>query len=147
MGYWEDEMRLLLSITAVFFAVIISAPIGLSINDSTDTPKEVEGRIKTVYGMDGRPINQSQYAKGYHRVFGETKLVNGIDTLTINSSTEDGLQDVTFIGQSTYHGRVWSLSESNTKSYRIIPIDGKRFIIKSSDTTDTATINFQVEGE
>ena len=133
---------------AIFFLVAIVAPIALTINGVEEEPKEeVEGRIKTVYGIDGRPINQSQYAKGYHRVFGECKLVNGIDTISINSSTEDGLQDVTFIGKGTYHGKVWSLNSDNTKSYRIIPLDGQRFIVRSSDTTDTNTINFQVEGE
>lgn len=110
--------------------------------------KDIEGKVKTVYGTDGRPINQSENSKGYHRVSGSCKLKGtGVDTVSLNSSIADGRQDITFIGQSTYFGQAWSLSSANGNTYRVIPIGGNKFEIRSSSSTDTNTVNFQVEGE
>jgi len=109
--------------------------------------KIIEGKVKTVFGSDGRPINQSQEAKGYHRISGEIKMVNGRDTIELNSSANDGRNDVTFIGIKTYTGSAWSLVASNTKSYRLIPLAGNKFEIISTDSLDTATVQYMVEGE
>ncbi len=112
-------------------------------------PPAVEGRVKTVYDIGtGRPVNQSEHAKGYHRAVREIKLGgSGYDTITVNSSISDGRQDLSFIDHTTYFGRVWSLDADNESSYRIIPISGTQFIIISSDSTDTGTVRVMVEGE
>jgi hypothetical protein len=123
----------------------MTAPIVLSV-DNQDL-RAIEGRLKTLYGIDGRPISQGQDAKGYHRVQGTAKLTAGVDTIDLNTSTADGRENVGFVGQSNYHGSAWSLSSANTASYRLIPISGSRFVITSSSATDTATVQFQVEGE
>ncbi len=114
---------------------------------STTQTKRVKGEIKTIYTIGGRPINQSVDAKGLHRVFGSTKLTAGVDTLILNTAIGGGLQDVSFISSSTYWGRAWSLDPANDSTYKVIPLSGNKFIVKSSGGTDTATVNFVVEGE
>ncbi len=109
--------------------------------------KRVKGQVKTIYDITGRVVNQSEDAKGFHRVFGFTKLVAGLDTVNLNTTIVNGLQDVSFISVSTYWGRAWSLDPANDSTYKVIPLSGSRFIVKSSGETDTATINFVVEGE
>lgn len=124
-----------------------------SVKSTLPVPKEtssaeVERKIKTVYGIDGRPINQSSQSKGFHRVGGSIKLNGtGVDTVSLNTNIQSGRQDVTFIDQTTYSGRAWSLVAGNGNTYRIIPIGGNKFEIRSSSSTDTSTINFTVEGE
>lgn len=107
----------------------------------------VKGQIKTNYDINGRPVNQAQNAKGFHRVIGSTKLSGGVDTVTLNTSMSDGRQDVSFISSGTYHGLAWSLSASNDSTYKVIPLSGTKFIIKSSGGTDTATVKYIVSGE
>ena len=109
--------------------------------------KKAKQQIKTVYGINGRVVNQALDAKGWHRVSGQVTLSSGVDTVTLNTSLMDGKQDISFIGDSTFGGRAWSLNQGNTNTYRIIPIGGNRFIVKSSDGADTATLRFIVEGE
>lgn len=104
-------------------------------------------QIKTQYDIYGRPVNQAQNAKGHHMVVGSTKLVSGVDTLTLNTSTTDGKQDISYMADSTYSGRAWSLSASNSNRYWIVPLSGTQFIVKSSSGTDTATVRFILEGE
>jgi len=153
MGYREDEVKTLISLMAIFASLIIGVPLLLAVDSlKTEEPvvpqkvEQIEGRVKTVYGIDGRPVNQSQNAKGYHRVQGNAKLQNGVDTIDLNTSTGDGGQDVTFIGDSTYFGMARAVLV-NGHTYTIVPISGKRFVVVSSDTTDTATVRFRLEGE
>ncbi len=111
-------------------------------------PSEIEGKTKTIYGIDGRPINQGLETKGRHPVSGEKKLAGtGVDTITINTAVDGDRNDVSFIDHNTYHGIAWSLDGSNGKTYRIVPLSGNRFEIRSSDSTDTATVKFFLEGE
>lgn len=107
----------------------------------------VKGQIKTNYDITGRPVNQAEDAKGRHRVLGSATLVNGVDTISLNTSTQNGRQDVSFIDNSTYFGQAWIVGGNGGKTYEIRAIAGNKFVIVSSDTTDTNTVNFQVEGE
>lgn len=113
---------------------------------SPETVK-VKRQVRTVYDINGRVVNQAQDAKGFHRVSGSTKLVAGVDTVTLNSGTVNGKQDISFTGAGTYWGRAWSLTPTNDSTYKVVPISGTQFLIKSSGGTDTATVNFVVEGE
>lgn len=110
---------------------------------------ETELRVKTVYGAtDGLATNQSQDAKGYHRATGSMRLSGtGIDTVTLNTDISAGGQDISFLNSGSYFGSVWVSDSGNNKTYKIRPIDGIRFEVISSDSTDTNTVNFQVEGE
>jgi hypothetical protein len=111
-------------------------------------PDQAEKKVKTTYGADGRPINQSQYAKGWHRVFGEMKFSgNGVDTVELNTSINNGKQDVSFVSEKTFTGRAWSLDGDNGNSYRVRPIGGNKVEIISSDSTDTNSIQYILEGE
>lgn len=114
----------------------------------TTQDAKIEGRVKTRFGIDGRPVNQKENAKGLHRVVGSTKLIDGVATITLNSDASDGKQDVTFIDSLTYSGKAWTRLLSNrAKNYTIIPLTGKTFQVVSSDVSDTSTIHFEVEGE
>ena len=146
-------MKSIISITAIYLGLfigtgIIGADNIIPMTDSVQINKSVnvEQKTKTVYGVDGRPVNQSQYAKGFHRIHGTSTMVNGVDTITLNTSTANGDQDVSFIGDSTYFGMARSISV-NGYTYTIVPISGKKFVVVSSDTTDTATVRFTLEGE
>jgi len=109
--------------------------------------EQVEGKIKTIYGPDGRPINQSETAKGWHQVAGTVKLSYGWGSVTLNTSTVDQKQDVSFLDSTSYRGLAWSLDTNNTNTYTVIPRSGTRFVVRSSVRSDTATINYRVEGE
>lgn len=109
--------------------------------------KQIELKVKTVYSVDGRPVNQALDAKGYHRITDSVKLVAGRANITLNTSTSDGKQDVSFLSWSTYAGQAWSRDTLATNTYQIIQITGSRFVVKSSDSADTSTVYFRVEGE
>jgi hypothetical protein len=137
-------------ITWILF-VLLLVPITFAVEvkktedrKNTDTKRE----ILTVYDTAGRVVNQAQDSKGWHRVSGTVKLVAGVDTVTINTSKANGRQDSSFKSASTYYGRGQSSDIANrAKVYSILPLSGTRFVVVSSDDTDTATINFVVEGE
>ena len=129
----------------LIFIFLIFSPLVYA-QDSVRT-LEVEGRVKTVYGTDGRPVNQSQDAKGFHPVTGNVKLASGRAILSFNSSTENGKQDVSFKGATTYSGRVFTTDTTNSYTYYFYPLSGKQAMIKSSSGTDTTTVHFIVEGE
>lgn len=114
---------------------------------TVDSHVETEGKIKTQYGADGRPINRGEGAKGHHWLVGDVKLVAGRATVTLNTSTVNGLQDVSFIADSTYSVGVWSLDTSNTTTYRGRPLSGSKFLITSSSGSDTATVRWKANGE
>ena len=130
---------ILLEVFALFLSFVVKA----------QTPSQVvKGEIKTVYDVTtGRPVNQSQDAKGYHWGIGTVKLVTGRASVSINTSTADEAQDMSFISASTYRGSVWSSDTSNAFTYTVRPIDGQQFLIVSSSGTDTSTVNYFVEGE
>jgi hypothetical protein len=112
-----------------------------------DQAKTVEGKIRTIYDINGRPINQGQDRKGWHKIAGSTKLSSGKATLTLNTSTAQGRQDVSFLSSATFRGTAWSMDTTNTNRYWIVPLSGKTFMVKSSDGADTATVQWKVEGE
>ncbi len=107
----------------------------------------VKRQVKTRYDIFGRVVNQVQNAKGLHSITGSCKLVAGIDTISLNTSTANNKQDISFLNQTSYSGRSWSLSASNTNRYWIVPLSSTKFIVKSSDGADTATVRFEVRGE
>jgi hypothetical protein len=132
------SIPVILLITAILFLII-----GVRMSKADET----EGKVKTVYDITGRPVNQDQDAKGYHRISGTLKLVAGLASTSLNTNINDGRQDVSFINETTYHGQAWSLDSLNTNSYTVYPMSGIVFIIKSSNGADTATVQFMVEGE
>jgi hypothetical protein len=121
----------------VVLAIIISQP------KADDT----EGKVKTVYDITGRPVNQGQDSKGIHRITGQVELVLGVAVVNLNTNISNGRQDVSFISENTYSGRVWVSDTSNTNTYAIYPQSGTQFIILSSSATDTNTVNYWIEGE
>jgi len=147
MKYKMPDWVGLLAVAAMGIMILVASKV--AVKDSVDVSapaQEVKRQIKTVYDPLGRPVNQARDAKGYHRVRGTANLVNGIDTITLNTGTADGRQDVSFLADSTYHGRAWTMSSGDTVRYWIIPISATQFIIKASDTV-TGTVRYQVEGE
>jgi hypothetical protein len=135
--------KLLLIIFGIVLLFIISAFIATQDAYGQD----VEGKVKTVYDLNGRPVNQSQDAKGLHRVSGSIKLTSGVATVLLNTNINDGRQDISFISANTYRGNVWVADTSNANTYKIYPQSGTKFLILSSDATDTNTVNYWVEGE
>ena len=87
-----------------------------------DRAKVVEKKVKTVYDHNGRPINQGQDRKGWHRVGGSVTLSSGRAIVTLNTSAAEGRQDVGFISDSTYAGTAWSLDTNNGKTYKIYAV-------------------------
>lgn len=137
-------------IKVVLTALIMMGVIG--IGDSTKViekaSEDAQRKTKTIYDVLGRAKNQGFDNKGLHRITGSCTLTNGVDTVTLNSSPADGKNDVTFLSDTTYSGRVWSTNIDNRANrYYIIPISGKQFIVVSSDAADTATVRYIVEGE
>ncbi len=135
-------------------ALLLLGAFAIVAADSTKAPtvkevvKQSEQKIKTRYSISGDVVNQAQNAKGYHRVTGTATLANGVDTVVLNASVSNGRQDVSFLADSTYFGTAWPLSISHrSKRYSVLPLSGTRFVVVSSDSTDTATVRFQVEGE
>ncbi len=131
---------------SLFEKILISLAL-LLLSVGAFTQDDTEGKVKTVYDINGRPVNQSQDAKGLHRVSGTVKLVAGLSTVTLNTNISNGRQDISFISESTYRGQVWVSDTSNSNIYGIYPQSGTQFIIVSSDAADTNTVNYWVEGE
>jgi hypothetical protein len=134
----------------VRLVLLLSAILFIGATDSSIVTRQVDRldkRIKTTYSILGRVVNQAQNAKGLHRVSGNTKLVAGVDTITLNVSTALGRQDVSYLSSSSYRGWAWSLDPANDSTYKVVPLSGTQFLIKSSGGTDTATVQFVVEGE
>lgn len=127
----------------LLFCYLLSCLIAMSQANAND----VEGKVKTVYDSNGRPVNQGQDSKGLHRVTGTIKLVAGVASVTLNTNINEGRQDISFISASTYRGQVWMSDTTNANTYGIYPQSGIQFIILSSDAADTNTVNYWVEGE
>ncbi len=120
----------------------------VTVEAEVDKKENIEGAIKTRYDVQGRPVNQRLNAKGMHQVVDVCKLVGGVDTISLNTSTAKGRMDISFLNSASYHGTVTPLTlSSRGNTYTLIPISGKRFIVVSSDVTDTATVRFALKGE
>ena len=112
--------------------------------------ENTKGEIKTRYDLNGRPVNQGLERKGMHSVVGTATLASGTVTLKLNTSTQRGKQDVSFIDSSTYTGKAWTLYPGDTAVYKMLAVSGTEFIIKvirGSEWSDTARVYFQLEGE
>lgn len=109
--------------------------------------KRVLGKIKTIYTTAGRPTQQARASKGWHQVADSVKLVAGRAIVSLNTSTARGRQDVSFISKVTYRGMAFNLDTLSITTYKLTPLSGTKFLIKSSSTTDQALVYFLVEGE
>jgi hypothetical protein len=135
-------MRTILFILAVF--TMIAGAFG---QVQIEGKPNVEGRIKTIYDSNGKPVNQSEDAKGWHQVTDSVELTSGRAIINLNTSTIDGNQDVSFKSFKTYHGQAWSTDSNNVYTYRIVPLTGSRFQIRSSGAGDSSWVQYKVEGE
>lgn len=111
---------------------------------------QLQQRLNSKYATDGSVFNEgSTQDAGFsgHGIQGICKLVNGVDTITLNTNTTSGLANIEYKSDSTYSGVAFPLVSGTGNTYQIIPIAGNKFIIESSDNTDTATVRFSVEGE
>lgn len=134
-------------IVALIFLATAKAQDSTKTQPPVDDRRKIIGEIKTVFGSDGRPVNQSQTAKGFHRVSGSLKLASGRGTINLNTRTAEGRQDVSFISRATYKGSVTITDTTNTKTYTVYPRTASMAVIVSSDTSDTATVGYVLEGE
>lgn len=141
---WKDRLG---AASQIAVSLIVILMLGSMIGLSVSADKDTERRIKTAYNSGGRPVNQSLDAKGWHRVVGSVTLSSGRAIVTLNTSTEDGKQDVSFKNDSTYRITAWSLDTTNTNTYRGYPLSGSRFLVKSSDGGDNSVVNYSAEGE
>ena len=153
-------MRIIVYTLAFLFCVgvfinVVVADKPVVPSDTTYVKKEVtrgrkllDNHLRTSYGTDGLPVNRGAVAKGFHRVVGETKLVNGVDTVSLNTSIQNGKQDISFTDVASYSGRAWSMDLANrSKVYSILPLTGSKFVVVSSSATDTVTVKYVLEGE
>ena len=131
MGYWKV-------ILAFFICAVV---VG-----QDNTKKE----ILTRYLISGRVANQAQDAKGMHEVLGSVTLSSSTATVTLNTSTAEGKQDISFRDSTTYTGQVFSMNPNDTAIYRVVAVSGKQFTIKvlrASDWSNTATVKYVLRGE
>lgn len=146
-------MKVLVIILLASFAIAADVPDTAKVISRVDIERLIQERIDqlrleilTTYDTTGGVFAQSQNSKGWHRTFGTVTLVDGEAVVTLNVSPQSGKQVIEFMGDSTYRGHAWSLDTSNGQTYRVYPQAGGQCLIKSSDTTDTATVNFLLEG-
>lgn len=108
---------------------------------------ETEKKIRTIYDTDGRPLYSSQNNKGWHIVQGSATLSSGKATVTLNTSTDNAKIDVSFLADSTYNGRAWSLDTLNINNYWVVPLSATRFMIISDSVSDNSLVKYSVEGQ
>lgn len=106
-----------------------------------------EKKVKTAYDINGRAIYASDQNKGWHRVQGSATLSSGKATITLNTSLENGKQDISFNADSTYFGTAWALDTTSINKYRVNPLSGTQFMIISDSSNDSSTVQFVVEGQ
>ena len=147
MGLWAKLVGFLLLLMLGASFVIGEDSTKVKIKLETDAEKRILGKVKTIYTVKGRPTQRSQFGKGWHQIADSWKLVAGRAIVSLNTSTSQNRQDVSFLSKETYRGTAFSLDTLNSRTYKIIPLSGAQFLIMSSDSTDTATVNFLVEGE
>ncbi len=108
----------------------------------------LDKKIRTIYKSNGLPINRGFDGKGFHRVSGKSTLVSGVDTVTLNTDVGGGKSDISFSDSLSYWGRAWAASLAHrANTYSILPLTGSKFVVVSSSDTDTAAVNYSVEGD
>ena len=151
MGFWSKIVVFLIAFS--LSAGIVAEEIK---KDSVETEvrkmsasneKRILGKVKTIYTTKGRPTQQARASKGWHQVADSVRLVAGRAMVSLNTSTAKGRQDVSFISQVTYRGMAFNLDTLSTATYKLTPLSGTKFLIKSSSTTDISLVYFLVEGE
>lgn len=106
----------------------------------------VDQGVRTSYkASDGRPI-QGQNNPGHHRVQGSAALSSGQVIIDLPTSVGAGRNDMSFIDLN-YVGHARSTDTANTNTYTVYALSKNKILIKSSSGTDTATVNFTVEGQ
>lgn len=111
---------------------------------------DIKRRIGLVYTSSGEVFQEGETGitdGQFHEVKGTSKLVAGVDTVTLNDGPSGNLADVTFISDSSYYGTVAPVNTGISNHYKIVPISKNKFCVESSDATDTATVRWRVEGE
>lgn len=146
-------MKVLVIIFLASFAMAADVPDTVKPMQRLDIERLIQERIDqlrleilTTYDTMGGVFAQSQNSKGWHRTFGTVTLADGEAVIRLNVSPQSGRQDIEFMADSTYRGHAWSLDTSNGQTYRVYPQSGGQCLIKSADSTDTATVNFLLEG-
>ena len=111
---------------------------------------QIKQRLNSRYAISGAVFEEgSTQDAGFrgHDVQGECKLVAGVDTVIVNTNTSPGFANMEYKSKDTYSGYAFPLISGSGNTYQVIPISGSKFIVESSDNTDTATVRFLVEGE
>lgn len=126
----------------VIVLVLVMAVVAFSQQVTT-----TEKKIRTIYDTDGRPLYSSERNKGWHIVQGDVTLSSGKATVNLNTSTANAKIDVSFLADSTYAGRAWSLDTLNINNYRIVPLSGTRFQVISDSANDATRVYYSVEGQ
>ena len=106
-------------------------------------PFNPDGEQET-FGASNGTISTS---RAVHVVSGSVKLSNGRASVSIRSDIADGKADVSFRAKNTYSGYAYPVDTSITERYSIIPVDGTTFIVQSSLSSDTATVQYVLRGE
>lgn len=150
LRFWPKIVMLLIALlfTAVIYAEEAKKDsVRSEVRISGIDEKRILGKIKTIYTMKGRPTQQRQASKGWHQVADSVKMVAGRAKVLLNTSTAQGRQDVSFISKVTYRGMAFNLDTLSTTTYKLTPLSGTKFLIKSSSIADISLVYFLVEGE
>lgn len=132
----------------LFFGALVALGISLPQLLAQDDKQEAKEEILTVYDITGQPIFQSQDNPGWHRVMDSVTLSSGLATVTLNTSTANGGQDVSFISSFSYHGHAWALNLNYLgNAYTVWPRTDSKFQVRSSDANDSSTVYYLVEGQ
>lgn len=135
------------SITILFLTVFVVALLCVALVFGQSEKQDAKNEILTVYGSDGRPLYQSQDSKGWHRVIGSVTLSSGEATVTLNTSTSDGRQNISFQSSTSYRGYVNTVVDADKVNiYSISQNSGTSFDVFSDDGSDNSTVYYIVEG-
>ena len=128
-------------------AVLLVLGAGDSTKQETLTVDATKQEILTIYNASGEVMGQAEDNPGWHRVMGTVTLDDDAAVVvTLNTSTADGNQDVSFQSQTSYGGYAWSICDART-NFTITPKSGHAFWVASSDTTARHTVYYIVEGQ
>ena len=110
--------------------------------------KRLKGQVQTIYEIgSGRPAQQGIFQKGLHSAQDQITLVAGRAIVEVNTSIQEGKQDLSFVDKDSYRGWAWTTDSTDTNRYTVIPLSGTKFLIRSSDPADASTINYMVTGD
>lgn len=116
--------------------------------DGGTAEQDIQSQMRTSYQTTtGLIDNQGTYRQGAHSSNDTVTLVAGEATIDISTAVTPGRMDQSFLSAQSYGGYAYTLDTTNAATYRLVPISGRRFTIISSDSTDTATVHFKVEGD